>query len=188
MATDRPRGEGEIGRSAGEALEELLPELYGELRRLAAACMRAERSGHTLQPTALVHEAYLRLAPQRRARWASRRQLLSVAGRVMRRVLVDHARARAAERRGGHSLRVTFSEGLVAAESGIEVLALEQALERLEALDPRLVRIVELRHFAGMSVAETADLLSISPATVKREWSAARAWLIKELSGAGDGG
>jgi len=169
----------ETGLSA-EALDELLPLLYQDLRRVAAAAMRGERQGHTLQPTALVHEVYLRLAGQD-VRWRSRRGLLAVAGRVMRRVLVDHARAHAAAKRGAGAVRITLHDDAVGVQPDLELLALDEALSALAELDPRQVEIVELRHFAGLTVAETAHTLAISEATVKREWAVARAWLLRRL-------
>lgn len=168
-------------------LDELLPLLYDDLRRLASAAMRGERAGHTLQPTALAHEAYLRLAAQEGCRWTSRRQVLAVAGRVMRRVLVDHARARHAAKRGGDALRVTLSEAIPGAGPDVDVVALDEALERLGSLDPRAAAIVELRALAGLTVAEVAAALDVSPATVKRDWTVARAWLSRELGARRDG-
>jgi RNA polymerase sigma-70 factor (ECF subfamily) len=172
-------GETDTGLSA-EALDELLPLLYQDLRRVAAAAMRGERQGHTLQPTALVHEVYLRLAGQD-VRWRSRRGLLAVAGRVMRRVLVDHARAHHAAKRGGDAVRVTLVDDAAGVQPDLDLLALDQALSALAELDPRQVEIVELRYFAGLTVAETAVTLGISEATVKREWAVSRAWLLRRL-------
>jgi RNA polymerase sigma-70 factor (ECF subfamily) len=173
--------------SAGDAgaLDALLPAVQHELRRLARSYMRRERDGHTLQPTALVNEAYLRLVDQRDVRWASRGHFFAIAAQAMRRVLVDHARGHVAAKRGGAGAeRVTLS-GVAAVspeQPEIDVLWLHEALERLAQLDERQARVVELRYFAGMSVEEVADVLEISPATVKREWSTARLWLAHALT------
>jgi RNA polymerase sigma factor (TIGR02999 family) len=163
-------------------LEALLAEAYPDLRRIASAALRRERPGHTLQATALVHEAYLRLAGQR-VEVQGRGHLLALAARFMRRVLVDHARAKAAARRGGGTVRVTLAEEVAARGPEVDLLALEEALERLAAQDPRLAEVVELRCFAGLSVADTAAALSISEATVKRDWALARAFVERELHG-----
>jgi RNA polymerase sigma-70 factor, ECF subfamily len=178
MADDAP--------TADLDLERVLPGLYADLRRIAGAAMRGERAGHTLQPTALVHEAYLRLAALS-GPWESPRQVLAVAAQVMRRILVDHARARAAARRGGGAVRVTLNEEVATNPPEVDVLALDRALNSLAANDPRLARVVELRCFAGLSVADTAATLEVSEATVKRDWALARAFVERELAG-GDGG
>jgi RNA polymerase sigma factor (TIGR02999 family) len=165
-------------------LDELIPEIYQELRRLAGKVMSGERSDHTLQTTALVHEAYLELARIHSLSVDSRPQFLALASQVMRRILVDHARARRAAKRGGGAVRVTLSDGLAeAAGSTLDLMALDEALTRLSDLDTQLVRIVEMRFIAGMSVEETGDALGVSPTTVKRDSALARAWLLKELSG-----
>ena len=174
------------------ARDQLIPVVHAELVRLARAYMRREREGHTLEPTALVHEAYLRLVDQQHVRWANRGHFFALAAQAMRRVLVDHARAHAAAKRGGGAERVTLS-GLAAADPGavVDVLWLDEALERLAALDARQAKVVELRYFAGMEVEEVADALGISPATVKREWATARVWLAHTLrtgQGQGEGG
>ncbi len=164
------------------ALDELLGVVYGELRRLAAWQMRVERDGHTLQPTALVHEAYLRLAGED-PRWENRAHFFAVAAQVMRHVLVDHARARKADKRGGAATHVVLDEALdVATSQDVDVLALHEALERLASVDPQLARVVELRYFGGLTVPEVAEVVGVSRATVEREWVTARAWLRKELS------
>jgi RNA polymerase sigma factor (TIGR02999 family) len=156
-------------------------EVYGELRRVAAAYLRRERPGQTLQPTALVNEAYVRLAGQH-PRFQNRAHFCAIAANAMRQILVESARARHARKRGGGAPRVTLDEGLAAApESTVDLAALDEALERLAALDAQQARIVELRFFGGLSVEETADALGISPATVKRHWAVARAWLAREL-------
>ncbi len=162
-------------------LDELVPEVYEELQRLAAHALRSERAAHTLDATALVHEAYLRLAQTPTYTYVSRNQLLGVAARAMRNVLVDHARRRNREKRGSGALRVTLSPDLEAQQSDVDILALHEALNRLEALDEQQVRIVELRFIAGLSVEEVAELLGISARTVKRDSMMARAWLLREL-------
>jgi len=168
------------------AADQLLPIVYDELHRSAARAMRNEDSGHTLQPTALVNEVYLRLVDQSRAGWQNRAQFFGVAAQMMRRVLVDHARARASDKRGGGQRAVTLDELHDASSQPEEmtILELHDALEKLEALDPDQARIVELRYFTGLNIEETAEALGISPATVKREWAVARAWLRRELSDA----
>jgi RNA polymerase sigma factor (TIGR02999 family) len=164
-------------------LDALMPEIYQELRRLASKAMSAVRRDHTLQTTALVHEAYLQLAGVHGLTVESRPAFLSLAAQVMRRILVDHARARMAEKRGGERTRVTLGEGVAETPaSSLDVLALDEALERLAAQDEQLVRVVEMRFVAGMSVEETADVLGVSPATVKRDSALARAWLTRELA------
>ena len=167
-----------------QAMEELLPLVYDELRRLARSYLHRENPGHTLQSTALVHEAYLRLVDQRSSQWEGRAHFYAIASRVMRQVLVDYARRDAAARRGGKSRKLTLSEaGDVAAPSeGMDFLALDGALNTLAAVDPRQARLVELRYFGGLTIEETAEVMNLSPATVKREWTVARAWLFKELS------
>lgn len=169
------------------ALPKLIPLVYSELRRLAGHYLQGERIGHTLQPTALVHEAFLRLVGQERAGWEHRGQFIGVAAQLMRRILVDYARQRAAGKRAGAA--VTLNEEQIGAATDFdrteEILAVEQAVERLTALDAQQARIVELRYFAGLSVEETADVLTISPRTVKRDWAMARAWLRAQLA---DGG
>jgi RNA polymerase sigma factor (TIGR02999 family) len=170
--------------SAGDrqALDRLVPLLYDELRAIAAHQLRGERREHTLQPTALVHELFLRLAGQRDADWINRGQFFAVASRIMRRVLVDSARQRLAGKRGGGARRTTLS-GLLTSGPDPDVLDVHDALEALAALDERQAKIVELRYFGGLSIEETAQALDISPATVKREWTSARAWLYRKLSG-----
>jgi RNA polymerase sigma-70 factor (ECF subfamily) len=163
-----------------------VPAVYAELRRQAARALRHEAVGHTLQPTAVVHEAYLRLVDQRRADWGSRAQFFAVSAELMRRILVDHARARRAAKRGGGAAHVTLDDAsepdVPAEELPAEVLALDEALGRLAAIDLELARLVELRYFGGLTIEETARVLGVSPATVKREWATARAWLRRELS------
>jgi RNA polymerase sigma-70 factor (ECF subfamily) len=167
-----------------QSLDSLLPIVYQELRRLAAAYLRRERPGQTLQPTALVHEAYLRLMKDRPGRWQNRAHFCAIAAHSMRQILIERARARGAQKRGGARQRVTLDDALVAGgERSIDLVALDQALERLTVLDPEQGRLVELRFFGGLTVEETADAMSISPATVKRHWTVASAWLARELEG-----
>src|SRR5688572_26603992 len=165
------------------ALEQLLPLVYQELRRIAARQLRGERGDHTLAPTALVHELYFRLVDQRRATWENRAHFFGLTAQLMRRILVDHARARHAGKRGGSATRVSIEHALDKADpaGAQEVLAIDQALVRLGELDPAQARIVELRFFAGLTVEETAHVIACSPRTVKREWRVARAWLFREL-------
>ena len=169
-----------------QAAPELISLVYADLRRIAAAYMRSERATHTLQPTALIHEAWLRLADQTRVNWRDRSHFFGVAASMMRRVLVDHARERLAEKRGAGQAVMSIEWIEIADEPRKleEMLAIHEALSRLEALDAQQSRIVEMHYFAGMSVEETAAALEISPRTVDREWSMARAWLRRELSGA----
>jgi RNA polymerase sigma-70 factor, ECF subfamily len=167
-----------------DALGRLLPLVYKELRRLAGRCMRDERPVHTLQPTALVHEAYLRLAGQDRANWQNRAQFMGIAGQLMRRLLVDHSRKRHAGKRGG--ALVTMDESIrdpcCRVAQPEEILAVNEALDRLASLDPQQSRVVELRYFAGLSAEETAEAMGISQRTVEREWALAKAWLRTQLA------
>jgi RNA polymerase sigma factor (TIGR02999 family) len=169
-------------RGDRRALDRLLPLVYTELRRIAARQLRHERAGHTLQSTALVHEAYLRLVAQRNVDWQNRAHFFGVAAGIIRRILVDHARRQATQKRGGGGQRVPLEE-IVATETaaGIPVLALDHALSRLEQLDPGLAQIVELRAFSGLTIDEAAHVLKVSPSTAKREWRTAKAWLTREL-------
>ena len=167
------------------ALDRLAPLIYPELRRMAAQQMRREPSNHTLQPTALVHEVFLHLVDQRRATWENRAQFFAVAAQVMRRILVDHARSRAALKRGGAVTKLTLeAEGDEAAIDPVaaEVVAVDEALGRLAAHDPDQARIVELRFFGGLSIDETAHVMERSARTIKREWRVAKAWLFRELA------
>jgi RNA polymerase sigma factor (TIGR02999 family) len=166
------------------AREQLVPLVYQDLRRRAAAYLRRERSDHTLQPTALVHEAYLRLVNQDHAAWQNRAQFFGVASQIMRRILVDHARRARMKKRSGRWAKVTLDEQIAAMPPpGVDVLDLDDALTRLAEFDPRKSRIAELRFFAGLSLEETGHVLGISVATVEREWQAARAWLYAALKG-----
>jgi len=173
---------GDWSRGSDSALNELLPLIYSELRRMAARQLRDERAGHTLQPTALVHEVYLRLIGQRHVSWEDRAHFLGVAARVMRRILVDHARRHGAQKRGDGAQRVPIDAAReVAAGNKDLILPLDRALDRLESIDPDLSRIVELRAFAGLTIDETAKFLNVSPSTAKRDWRTAKAWLGREL-------
>ena len=171
------------------ALDELLPLIYGELRRLSHRYMRRERSGHMLQTTALVHEAYLRLVGQQSARWQNRTHFFSAAAQVMRHILVDYARSLRREKRGKGFSQVPLSEvAVMSADRADELVAVNIAMESLAAIDPRKGRVFELRYFGGMSVEEAAEALNVSPATVARDWKMARAWLRREMgSGVPDG-
>jgi RNA polymerase sigma factor (TIGR02999 family) len=166
------------------ARDRLVPLVYDELKRLAGGFLRYERPGHTLQPTALVHEALLRLYDQRKATARSKEQLMALIAQLMRRVLVDHARRRRAQRRNAGSTLITFADELGGAEpGGIDVLDLNLALSKLAEFDPRQAQIVELRVFGGFGVKEVAQIIELSPATIKREWRIAKIWLHRELFG-----
>lgn len=166
------------------ALDKLIPVVYQEMRRLAHHYMRQERAGHTLQTTALVNEAYMRLADYKRMRWQNRAHFFAVAALVMRRILVEHARGRDYAKRGGGTERVALDEAAFVSEGrSAEVIAVDDALKELEAWDARKGRIVELRFFGGLSIDETAEVLKISPTTVQREWRSAKAWLHRAISG-----
>jgi RNA polymerase sigma factor (TIGR02999 family) len=169
-------------RGDREALEKLMAAVYAELRVLARGYLRQERPDHTLPSAALVHEAFLRLVDQKAAGWRNRSHFFGIAAQIMRRILVDHARRRAAGKRGGGAARLSLDEVPgVAERPGVDLVALDDALGVLAGRDPRAARVVELRFFAGLTVRETAEVLAISPATVKREWSAAKAWLFQQL-------
>ena len=171
--------------SGGEqdALDKLMPLVYNELRRMAKNYMNSQPSGHTLQTTALIHEAYLKLADNKEKHFRNRAHFFAVAASAMRHILVDHARSRRTEKRGGETKTVSFENvALIAKEQAEEVLALNDALERLFALEERKGRVVELRYFGGLSVEETAEVLKVSPLTVTRDWRFAKTWLLRELS------
>jgi RNA polymerase sigma-70 factor, ECF subfamily len=175
LAVDPPRGTKD---AAG-----LVAEVYGELRRIAGAYLRRERRGHTLQTTALVHEAYLRLNGEGRASWPDRAGFCAAAAQTIRRILTDHARARRRLKRGGTGRRVRLDPGMLAAAGeSIDILALDEALQRLATLSPRQARIVELRYFGGLTDEEIAEMLAVSRRTVQSDWRGARAWLHRELS------
>jgi RNA polymerase sigma factor (TIGR02999 family) len=170
------------GKDKEEAMAELLPVVYGELRRVAAGYLRRERPGQTLQATALVHEAYLRLLREQHVSWQNRAHFCAIAANSMRQILVERARARNAAKRGGGFHRITMDDALaVAGVEGIDIEALDQALARLAVMDADQARLVELRYFGGLTIEETAEVLGVSPATVKRSWTVAKAWLKKEL-------
>lgn len=172
----------ELSSGNEQALGELMPLVYSELRRLASYYLRRERGNHTLQATALVHEAYLRLVDQRDARWENRNQFVRVASQLMRRILVDYSRSHDAAKRGGGAGKVFLQEAAVAGKGRpAEVVALDDALNRLAELDPQQARLVELRFFGGLSIEETAAVLGTSPATIKRHWNVAKAWLAREI-------
>jgi RNA polymerase sigma factor (TIGR02999 family) len=167
----------------GLATDELFGKVYSELRALAARQMERERKGHTLPPTAVVHEVYLRLAKQDKTSWSNRAQFLKVASRMIRRLLVDHARVRGARKRGGGaSLSLDGSEPLGTANGDVDATSLDEALTALATLDERQAKVVELRYFGGLSIEETAEVLAVSAVTVKRDWALARAWLYRELT------
>ena len=165
-----------------EAREALMPLVYNELRKLAASHLRRERSDHTLQPTALVHEVYLRLADQKNVQWQDKTHFFGVAAQLMRRILVDHARSHTADKRGSGLPKVSLNEAIaMSRERPAELLALDESLTQLASTDPQQSRIVELRVFGGLTIEQTAEILGISPATVKRDWTLAKAWLLREI-------
>ena len=177
-----------VSKGEPRALNELLPLVHAELRRQAARYLRRERQNHTLQPTALVNEAFLKLVEQRNVRWQNRAHFFGVAAQSMRRVLIDHARTQKRLKRGGPKHQVTLDDAMIRTEGrSIDVLALDQALDRLAVIDERQARIVELRFFGGLSVEETGEVVGLSPATIKREWSMAKAWLHSELKSLASG-
>jgi RNA polymerase sigma factor (TIGR02999 family) len=175
-------------RGDNAALEELMPLVYGELRRLASAYLRRERSNHTLQSTALVNEAFMRLVNQQDVQWKSRAHFYAIAAQMIRRILVDYARSQHAEKRGAGAVKLVLDEAMAVPQQAadIDLLGLNDALERLAELDERQSRIVELRFFTGLSIEETAEVMNLSPASIKREWQTARAWLFREMSNAPD--
>jgi RNA polymerase sigma-70 factor, ECF subfamily len=172
------------GQGDESALERLIPFVYQELHRIARCCMAGERVGHSLQATALVNEAFVRLVDGKAVEWHDRAHFLAVSARVMRRILVDHARAHRYQKRGGHMAKVTFDEALVVTkEPALDFVALDEALKALAKLDERKSRVIEMRFFGGLSVAETAAVLKVSPATVMGDWRLAKAWLKGEMRG-----
>ncbi len=166
------------------ALDELMPLVYGELRRLAGAYLRRERSNHTLQSTALVNEAFMRLVNQHDVQWRNRAHFYAIAAQMIRRILVDYARSQHAEKRGSGAIKLELDEAMAVAQTGtdIDLLGLNDALDALAELDERQSRIVELRFFAGLSIEETAEVMHLSPASIKREWQTARAWLFRRMT------
>jgi RNA polymerase sigma factor (TIGR02999 family) len=174
------------GRGETDAFDRLVPLVHDELRRIARRFMGRERPGHTLQPTALVNEAYLRLIEVKRVRWQNRAHFFAMSARVMRRILVDAARARGNQKRGGGAQKVSLDEALVVAgDGGPDLVALDDALQALETVHPRKSQVVELRFFGGLSLEETAEALHVSVDTVKRDWRFAKLWLLRELRGEG---
>ena len=172
----------ELSRGNQDAADALVPLVYQELKRLARGYMRRERADHTLQATALVHEAYLKLVHQKAINWQSRSHFFGIAAQLMRHILIDHARSLLREKRGGGKEVLPLNEALTfSPQHSKELVKLDEALGRLSAIDPRQARIVELRFFGGLSVEETSEFLKISPKTVKRDWSVAKAWLHREL-------
>jgi len=167
-----------------EALDKLMPLVYDELHRQAARFLRKERPGHTLQTTALINEAYLKLIDRRDVEWESRTHFFAVAAQAMRRILVDYAKAKHREKRGGDNIKLSLDEAMLVAakEKGVDLIALDEALDKLNFLDEQQARVVELKYFSGLSLEETAEALHVSRATVARDWEAARAWLHRELS------
>ena len=171
-----------LGDGDQNAAAQLVPLVYEELRRMASNCLRHERPGHTLQATALVHEAYIKLAGQPDAKWQNRAQFFAVASQLMRRILVDYARAQLRSKRGGKQQKISLDDSLlVSPDRTDELLAINESLARLEAMDPRQARIVELRYFGGLTLDETAEVLRVSSKTVLREWNVAKAWLYGSL-------
>jgi RNA polymerase sigma factor (TIGR02999 family) len=170
-----------------QALEELMPLVYGELRRLASAHLRRERPNHTLQSTALVNEAFMRLVNQHNVEWRNRAHFYGIAAQMIRRILVDYARSQHAEKRGAGAVKLELDDAMAVAQQApdVDLLGLNNALERLAGLDERQSRIVELRFFAGLSIEETAEVMHLSPASIKREWQTARAWLYREMNSPG---
>jgi RNA polymerase sigma factor (TIGR02999 family) len=171
------------GRGDRAAFDQLVPLVYDQLRQVAARRLRRERANHTLQPTALVHEVYVKLIDQEHVRWKDRAHFFAIASQLMRRILVDHARAHGAAKRGGGGPMVSLDDaGDVALEQNVSVVALDEALAQLETLDPVQAQIIELRYFGGLTIEETAAVVRVSPATVGREWTVAKAWLYRELT------
>lgn len=173
-----------VSGADAETLRGMLPAVYEELRRVAAGFMQGERPDHTLQPTALVHEAYLRMANQRQSAWQNRAQLLGIFARMMRRILIDHANARLAAKRGGKdAVRIALDENIdIPAVKELNLLEVDESLQRLERLDDQQAKIVEMRFFGGLTIEEIATVLTISPTTVKREWAVAKRWLQRDLA------
>jgi len=167
-----------------DVVDQILPHIYGELRRLAGSYLRRERSDHTLQPTALVHEAYMKLVDQRQVKWQNRAHFFGIAAQVMRRILMDHARKHKAEKRGGEADKLPLEDEIlvVSTTRSDQLLALDEALETLAKLDPQKAKIVELRYFGGLSIEETAEVIGVSVPTINRQWRTAKAWLYGQLS------
>ena len=173
----------QVSHGDAEAMAAVMPLLYRELHKLARHHLGRERPNHTLQPTALVHEAYVQLAAQQRVHWQNRAHFFGIASQAMRRILVDYARSRHAEKRGGLARKVSLDDVDISDERAIELIALDEALSGLAVIDPRQSQIVELRFFGGLTIEQTAEAIGVSPATIKREWAVAKGWLLRELSG-----
>lgn len=167
-----------------EVVNQILPHIYDELRKLASSYLRRERSDHTLQPTALVHEAYMKLIDQKKVRWQNRAHFFGIAAQVMRRILLDHARKHKADKRGGEAEKLPLEEEIlvVSHEKSAELIALDDALEALAAIDPQKAKIVELRYFGGLSIEETAEVMGVSVPTINRQWRMAKAWLYGQIA------
>ena len=174
----------ELTDGNSEVVNQILPHIYDELRKLAGSYLRRERSDHTLQPTALVHEAYMKLIDQKQVKWQNRAPFFGIAAQVMRRILMDHARKHKAEKRGGEADKLPLEEEilLVSQESSSQLIALDDALKALAELDPQKAKIVELRYFGGLSIEETAEVTGVSVPTVNRQWKTAKAWLYGQLA------
>ncbi|MFN6964832.1 MAG: sigma-70 family RNA polymerase sigma factor [Pyrinomonadaceae bacterium] len=174
----------ELTDGNAEVVDRILPHIYDELRRLAGSYLRRERSDHTLQPTALVHEAYMKLIDQKKVRWQNRAHFFGIAAQVMRRILMDHARKHKADKRGGSSDKLPIDEGIlvVSRERSSELVALDDALNALAAIDPQKAKIVELRYFGGLSIEETAEVMGVSVPTINRQWRMAKAWLYGQIA------
>jgi len=174
----------ELADGDESAVDQILPVVYDELRRLAGSYLRRERSDHTLQPTALVHEAYMKLIDQRQVRWQNRAHFFGIAAQVMRRILMDHARKHKADKRGGSADKLPIDEEIlvVSTDSSDQLLALDDALHTLAAMDPNKAKIVELRYFGGLSIEETAEVMGVSVPTINRQWRMAKAWLYGQLA------
>jgi len=174
----------ELTDGNSEVVNQILPHIYDELRKLAGSYLRRERSDHTLQPTALVHEAYMKLIDQKQVKWQNRAHFFGIAAQVMRRILMDHARKHKAEKRGGEADKLPLEEEilLVSQESSSQLIALDDALKALAELDPQKAKIVELRYFGGLSIEETAEVIGVSVPTVNRQWKTAKAWLYGQLA------
>lgn len=175
----------ELTEGNKDVVNHILPHIYDELRRLASSYLRKERSNHTLQPTALVHEAYMKLIDQNRVKWQNRAHFFGIAAQVMRRILMDHARKHQAEKRGGEFEKLPIEEEIliVSQDKSAELIALDEALDELAKIDPDKARIVELRYFGGLSIEETAEVMGVSVPTINRHWKMAKAWLYSQVSG-----
>jgi RNA polymerase sigma factor (TIGR02999 family) len=174
----------ELTDGNSEVVNQILPHIYDELRRLAGSYLRRERTDHTLQPTALVHEAYMKLIDQKQVRWQNRAHFFGIAAQVMRRILMDHARKHKADKRGGEADKLPLEEGILVVSQGksAELVALDDALNELAEIDPQKAKIVELRYFGGLSIEETAEVMGVSVPTINRQWRMAKAWLYGQIA------